>query len=144
MEALKDYRNDNEGSHQFYTFDKEENIVFTCLDCIDGSLMEHGEDIFKTILAQMYQKFTDLESVGEIHKSSDFDFRKRELLRGLEDVYRTVCDIENMESGKFMPGEAYMSSLRSFSSSQKVKKDFADLIRNLRILCVITDMAGVN
>ena len=129
MEALKDYRNDNEGSNQFYAFDKEENIVFTCLDCIDGSLMEHGEDIFKTILAQMYQKFTDLESVGEIHKSSDFDFRKRELLRGLEDVYRTVCDIENMETGKFMPGEAYMSSLRSFSSSQKVKKDFADLIR---------------
>lgn len=131
MEALKDYRNDNDRIGNFYTFEKEENIVFTCLDCIDGSLMEHGEDIFKTILAQMYQKFTDLETEGGIHKSSDFDFRKRELLRGLEDVYRTVCDIENMEkeNSQFVPGEAYMSSLRSFSSSQKVKKDFAELIK---------------
>ena len=129
VEALKDYRNENGGMRNFYTYKQKENIVFTCLDCIDGSLMEHGEDIFKTILAQMYQKFTDLEAEGEIYKSSDFDFRKRELLRGLEDVYRTVCDIENQGSGQFAPGEAYMSSLRSFSSSQKVKKDFADLIK---------------
>lgn len=125
LEALKDYRNDQ----SFYTFNTKENILFTCLDCIDGSLMEHGEDIFKTILAQMYQKFTDLETEGEIQKSSDFDFRKRELLRSLEDVYRTVCEIENMGKGQFSPGEAYMSSLRSFSSSQKVRKDFVDLIK---------------
>lgn len=129
VEALKDYRSESGRSQQFYTFNTNRNIVFTCLDCIDGSLMEHGEDIFKTILAQMYQKFTDLEMEGEIQKSSDFDFRKRELLRGMEDVYRTVCDIENMSSGQFVTGEAYISSLRSFSSSQKVRKDFVDLIK---------------
>ena len=129
VEALKDYRSESSRSQQFYTFNTNRNIVFTCLDCIDGSLMEHGEDIFKTILAQMYQKFTDLEMEGEIQKSSDFDFRKRELLRGMEDVYRTVCDIENMSSGQLVTGEAYISSLRSFSSSQKVRKDFVDLIK---------------
>lgn len=128
MEALKDYSNNNR-NQGFYSFSSNENIVFTCLDCIDGSLMEHGEDIFKTILAQMYRKFTDLEAEGEIHKSSDFDFRKQELLRGLEDVYRTVCEIENMSSSQFMAGEAYMSSLRSFSSSQKVRRDLVNLIK---------------
>lgn len=130
-ESLKDYyrnRKINAEKTAFYTFSEKENILFTCLDCIDGSLMEHGEDIFKTILAQMYQKFTDLESNGEIRKDDDFDFQKRELLKGLEGVYKTVCDIETMEKGHSMSGEAYMNSLQSFSSSQKVRKEFVKLI----------------
>lgn len=136
-ESLKDYYRDkkaNAGNAPFYTFSEKENILFTCLDCIDGSLMEHGEDIFKTILAQMYQKFTDLESNGEIRKGDDFDFQKRELLKGLEDIYRTVCDIETMEKGHTMSGEAYMNSLQSFSSSQKVRKEFVRLISKFTTL----------
>lgn len=128
MSALKEYQKDSRLQEDFYSFKEQKNIVFTCLDCIDGSLMEHGEDVFKTILAQMYRKFTDLETEGGIYKSSDFDFRKRELLKGFENVYRTVCDIENMGSEQPKAGEAYMSSLQSFSSSQKVRKDFVELI----------------
>lgn len=130
LEALKDYCPDEDRNNTFYTFKGLGNILFTCLNCIDGSLMEHGEDIFKTILAQMYQKFIDLEKGGDIHKGADFDFRKRELMRELEDVYRTVCEIETMEKNQIMAGEAYMSSLQSFSSSQKVRKDFVKLIGN--------------
>ena len=128
MEALKDYRGENGRDRDFYTFEEKTNVIFTCLDCIDGSLMERGEDVFKTILAQMYRKFTDLELEGEIQKGSDFEFRKRELLRSLEDVYRTVCNIENMNTEQIMAGEAYMSSLQSFSSSQEVRKQFMNLI----------------
>lgn len=129
MEALKDYCADDE-NNSFYKFNIKGKILFTCLNCIDGSLMERGEDIFKTILAQMYQKFIDLEKGGDIHKGADFDFRKRELMRQLEDVYRTVCEIETMEKSKIIAGEAYISSLQSFSSSQKVRKDFVKLIGN--------------
>lgn len=130
MEALKDYCADDGNNNSFYKFNVKGKILFTCLNCIDGSLMERGEDIFKTILAQMYQKFIDLEKDGAIHKGADFDFRKRELMRQLEDVYRTVCEIETMEKGKIIAGEAYISSLQSFSSSQKVRKDFVKLISN--------------
>ena len=129
MEALKDYCVDDD-NYSFYKFNVKGKILFTCLNCIDGSLMERGEDIFKTILAQMYQKFIDLEKDGAIHKGADFDFRKRELMRQLEDVYRTVCEIETMEKGRIIAGEAYISSLQSFSSSQKVRKDFVKLISN--------------
>lgn len=129
MEALKDYCADDDNC-SFYKFNVKGKILFTCLNCIDGSLMERGEDIFKTILAQMYQKFIDLEKGGDIHKGSDFDFRKRELMRQLEDVYRTVCEIETMEKSRIIAGEAYISSLQSFSSSQKVRKDFVKLISN--------------
>lgn len=129
MEALKDYCADDE-NYSFYKFNVKGKILFTCLNCIDGSLMERGEDIFKTILAQMYQKFIDLEKDGAIHKGADFDFRKRELMRQLEDVYRTVCEIETMEKGRIIAGEAYINSLQSFSSSQKVRKDFVKLISN--------------
>ena len=130
MEALKDYDADDENKKPFYTFKAKRNVLFTCLNCIDGSLMEHGEDIFKTILAQMYQKFIDMEKGGDIEKGADFDFRKRELMQQLENVYRTVCEIESMEKAQIMAGEAYMSSLQSFSSSQKVRKDFVKLIGN--------------
>lgn len=129
MEALKDYCADDVNP-PFYRFDIKENILFTCLNCIDGSLMERGEDIFKTILAQMYQKFIDMEKGGDIHKGADFDFRKRELMRQLEEVYRTVCEIETMEKNQIIAGEAYISSLQSFSSSQKVRKEFVKLISN--------------
>ena len=129
MEALKDYCGDDD-NNSFYKFNVKGKILFTCLNCIDGSLMERGEDIFKTILAQMYQKFIDLEKGGDIQKGADFDFRKRELMRQLEDVYRTVCEIETMEKSRIIAGEAYISSLQSFSSSQKVRKDFVKLISN--------------
>ena len=132
MKSLKDYYRNGRFHDEdvFYELDRERKILFTCLECIDGSLMERGEDVFKTILAQMYQKFTDLEKSGGIRKDDDFDFRKRELLKGLENIYRTVCAIETMEGSRTMSGEAYMNSLQSFSSSQKVRKDFVRLIRN--------------
>ncbi len=130
MDSLKHYygyrkTHDND---LFYLFKSVENPLFTCLDCIDGSLLEHGEDIFKVVLAQIYQKFMDLDEVGGIIKGEDFVLKKRELLKKLEEIYGTVCDIENMENSQKVSLESHMSSLQSLSSSQKVKKDFEELI----------------
>lgn len=127
MLALKKYKGSS-GGDSFYHF-KDVNVRFTCLDCIDGSLMEHGEDIYKTILAQIYQKFTDVEVSDEIQKEADFDFKKRELLSELEELYRSVCDMDMAEKEQFMAGEAYINSLRGFSSSQQVRSDFTRLIK---------------
>ena len=99
MEALKhyySYMKMTNGNFP-YRLKKVEKPLFSCLDCIDGSLLEHGEDIFKVVLAQMYQKFIDLDKQDGITKEEDFSYRKRELLKQLEEIYRTVCDIENME-----------------------------------------------
>lgn len=135
MEALKDYYRyiKSTKNKSFYTFQdmddkKMDDILFTCLDCIDGSLLEHGEDIFKIVLAQMYQKFIDLDQEDLISKGYNFDMHKRELLQQLEDIYKTVCEVEDQEKRQTAPGESYMSSLRSLSSSQKVKRDFEKLI----------------
>ncbi|MCI9081231.1 MAG: hypothetical protein HFI70_02715 [Lachnospiraceae bacterium] len=136
MDALKHYYGNREmyGKGLFYTFKKMENPLFTCLDCIDGSLLEHEEDIFKVVLAQIYQKFMDLDEEGGIAKGEDFAVRKRELLKKLEEIYGTVCDIENMENGQRTSLESHMSSLQSLSSSQKVKKDFEKLIEKFTFL----------
>lgn len=143
MNALKDYYvyyTREESGSLFYEFQDLQNkgtrkILFTCLNCIDGSLLEHGEDIFKIVLAQMYQKFIDLERKDSLSKSDDFDYRKRDLLKDLEGIYKTLCDIDSMENGNTMAaGESYMSNLQSLSSSQKVKRDFAELIKKFTAL----------
>ncbi|NBH14544.1 hypothetical protein D3Z36_10245 [Lachnospiraceae bacterium] len=136
MDALKHYygyRKMHENDF-FYLFKNVENPLFTCLDCIDGSLLEHGEDIFRVVLAQIYQKFMDLDEEGGITKGEDFAMKKRELLKKLEEIYGTVCDIENMGNRQKVSLESHMSSLQSLSSSQKVKKDFEELIEKFTFL----------
>lgn len=50
------YKEQNSFEHYPYVFKnpkgEEEKVRFFCIDCIDGSLLEKGEDIFKLILAQ--------------------------------------------------------------------------------------------
>ncbi len=136
MDALKHYYGykKRNGEELFYTFKYVDNPLFTCLDCIDGSLLEHGEDIFKVVLAQIYQKFIDLDERGGISKGEDFAFKKRELFQKLEGIYGTVCEIENMENRYQGASESHMSNLQSLSSSQKVKRDFEDLIKKFTFL----------
>ena len=135
-EALKHYYSYEKmsGGNLPFKLTSVKQPVFSCLDCIDGSLLEHGEDIFKIVLAQMYQKFVDLDKNNGIFKEEGFVHKKKELLRQLEGIYRTVCDIESMENKQVLAGESYMSSLQSLSSSQKVKKDFEELIKEFTAL----------
>ena len=131
MESLKDYDrnlsrcNKNE---MFFNFDHED-VLFTCLDCIDGSLLEKGEDIFQIVLAQMYQKFQQLYKSNQLVQSEEgeFGYQARELQKKLEDLYKKTCALEEMSNSHARAGESYMSGLRTLASSQKLKGEFAKL-----------------
>lgn len=135
MESLKDYnrtRRFKNSQNMFFKF-KQDNIEFSCLDCIDGSLLERGEDIFKIVLAQMYQKFLDLDKrheLSSIGEEGEGGYRNRELLEKFENLYKVICRLDSMSEENVLAGESYMSSLRNLASSQKIKETFEQLVRN--------------
>lgn len=131
--ALENYNcHDKRMLRYFERFLDGRDVIFTCLDCIDGELLEKGEDIFKIVLAQIYKKFIDMEGSGNRYYNQDsYDYQKREVLKILERIYQVVCEIQAMNKETILPvsSASYLSSLDSLSSSQKVKKDFQRLIQ---------------
>lgn len=127
--ALQEY--DGYRKMPFGAFDKDDSLRFTCLDCIDASLLEKGEDIFNVVLAQIFEKYIAMESRvdGMGHRSESYDFHKREGLKKIETIYRIVREIEAMNDKKGSNvTSSYLSDLDSLSSSQRVKKEFQELI----------------
>lgn len=102
-------------------------IRFICLDCIDGSLLEQGEDIFKVILAQMYRKFLEFDEKNR-NKSDDYDYQKRKLQQEFDNLYRNICKIENGNRTDAEWEESPITSLKNLSDSTKIKKDFGRLV----------------
>lgn len=137
MESLKDYYRISHtipNDKLFYKFkrDSERDISFTCLDCIDGSLLEKGEDIFKIVLAQMYEKFHKLEENHDLlpgDERGEYGYQKRELLKKFDKLYGTICELDRLSTGRDIGGESYMNNLQALSSSQKIKKEFANLTK---------------
>lgn len=132
MESLKNYQDITSGQKtddMFYCL-KEQNVLFTCLDCIDSSLLEKGEDIFQMVLAQMYQKFQDIHDKQNLSltEENEFGYPARELQQKFEELYRTTCILEQMADSNVRAGESYMSSLRTLSSSQKLREKFEKLV----------------
>lgn len=132
MESLKNYDDITSGQKtddMFYCL-KERDVLFTCLDCIDSSLLENGEDIFQMVLAQMYQKFQDIydKQNSSLTEENEFGYPARELQQKFEELYRTTCVLEQMAHSNVRAGESYMSSLRTLSSSQKLREKFEKLI----------------
>lgn len=131
MESLKSYDerlSQGNGEEMFYSF-KHEDVLFTCLDCIDGSLLEKGEDIFQIVLAQMYQKFQYLYKNDHLmqSKEGEFGYQARELHKKLEELYKKTCTLDEMSNRHVNRGESYINDLRTLASSQKIKGDFAKL-----------------
>lgn len=127
--ALQEY--DGYRKMPFGAFNKDDSLRFTCLDCIDASLLEKGEDIFNVVLAQIFEKYIAMESRvdGMGHRSESYDFHKREGLKKIETIYRIVREIEAMNDKKGSNvTSSYLSDLDSLSSSQRVKKEFQELI----------------
>lgn len=127
--ALQEY--DGYRKMPFGAFNKDDSLRFTCLDCIDASLLEKGEDIFNVVLAQIFEKYIAMESRvdGMGHRSENYDFHKREGLKKIETIYRIVREIEAMNDKKGSNvTSSYLSDLDSLSSSQRVKKEFQELI----------------
>ena len=52
--------------HGYLSYDEDSfyKCRFTCLEAVDGSLLEQGENIFNIILAQMYNRFLGLDKHG--------------------------------------------------------------------------------
>lgn len=134
--ALEGYYADTRKNEQIFTFcrrkdEKEEkrlNIQFSCVELIDGSLLEKGEDIFKIILAQMYGKFLEIDQHG-YYKDKNYEFEKRELLQQFDQVYRSACELEREGQTDSYYGESAIVSLRNLSSSLALKTEFADMVQ---------------
>lgn len=139
--ALKEYNHYlKEGKDPlFYEFDivksgscdgrrKAKEIMFTCLDWIDGSLLEERENIFKVILAQMYSRFLKWEQ-RDLSNNKDFEYEKRELQQGFDKIYRNICKLEVEEGSSVYLEESAISSLRDLSSSLALKADFEKFVQ---------------
>lgn len=111
------WMNDNTGN----------NLIFTCLDCIDGSLLEKGEDIFRVILAQMYGKFLEQDKHGLI-KDDGYDYNKDELLQTFDKIFRNISKIEYYNHNAYSE-ESSIVSLRNLSNSLELKESFAKLVK---------------
>ena len=140
IEALKNYSYYNETGQLdelFASFLREENgtrraVTFTCLERIDGAMLESGEDIFSLVLAQLYQKFVDEENEHRLHIQDDYDYKKREVLKKLENIFRIIREIQvmNAEAAPKSAAGSYLNELDSLASSQKVRREFQDLINS--------------
>lgn len=104
--------------------DKFYKCQFTCLEPVDGSLLEQGENIFNIILAQMYNLFLELDKHGT-EENNYYGYEKRELQQSFDEVYRSMCKIE--KGGK-TEEESYITSLINLSSSLAIKKAFKSLV----------------
>lgn len=115
-EFYQEYLSIEEGSYY--------KCQFTCLEAIDGSLLEQGENIFNIILAQMYNRFLDMDKHG-IGENEYYGYEKRELQQSFDEVFRSMYKIEN---GGKPEEESYITSLTNLSSSLSIKKSFKHLV----------------
>lgn len=112
-----------------YDFDVDWKIIgeinFTCLECIDGSLLEKKEDIFKVVLAQMYSKF-QAEDRKTKSRDKNYDYDRRELQIAFEQVYHGVCKLERNDWENW--NEASITNLKDLANSVKIKSEFSKLV----------------
>lgn len=126
------YKEQNSFDHYPYVFKnpkgEEEKVRFFCVDCIDGSLLEKGEDIFKLILAQMYRSFLERDE-AEYSKDRSYEYEKRELQQYFDKVYRSVCKLEQENYREPYYEESSIISLKNLSSSLALVREFNSLVQ---------------
>lgn len=115
---------------------KEQMVRFECVESIDGSLLEKGEDIFKVILAQMYGDFLKIDRYGR-PREKGYEYDKRELQQAFDKVYRSVCKMEQENYGESYYEESSIISLKNLSSSLALTREFGNLVQ--QYLKIITD-----
>lgn len=135
---LENYNSNTRQDNQLYVFkditEAKQKVKFYCTDCIDGSLLEKGEDIFKLILAQIYGMFIQMDKDGR-PRDRGYEYRKRELQQSFDEVFRSICDLEKEGLKDIYYEESAITSLKSLSSSLDLTKKFEKLIcRYLKLL----------
>lgn len=140
MNSLKEYdksavkrKCSEKGKHYIF---EQEGLMFTCLDCIDGSLLEKSEDIFQVVLAQMYQKYQRMhdDQKLELGETGKYDYKTREMIKEFESLYRIARELESLSERQSVLGESYISSLQTLASSQAVRDKFQKLVREYLIM----------
>ena len=126
---LREYEGE---TNEYLNFGNDKDIRFTCLNSIDGSLLEQGEDIFKVILAQMYLEFDKVSKEArrrwdaEINHSGD----DKKLRNEFQELYKKLIHLNGDEREKALIGlVSPLESLQWLSSSLDLKKDFERIIK---------------
>lgn len=127
---LSEYTEIKRKPYEFQKNGEKANVEFLCLESIDGSLLEEGEDIFKLILAQMYGEFFKNDKLRQRSSSWEkgYDYEKSELQQAFDKVYRSACELE--KNGKEIDdiGESSILNLKNLANSLQLAHDFEKLV----------------
>lgn len=128
----------------FFSEENPKNLRFHCLDYIDGSLLEEGEDILQLVLAQMYVEFQKQSQYGfqeqpeydqqkfaeDIpYRSRNDEYQRRELQNQFEQMSQTSAVFGHGKiQQEWMIHSSSLSSLRQMNDSLTLKKEFEKLV----------------
>ena len=109
-------------AHEFINYLKE--ISFVTLPVVDGSMLMKNEDIFKVILAQMYQKLLN-EKSDLMHRRVN-EAKIREVIHQFDELYQDSCRLD----GTYSSDESSLVALRDLSSSVDLRNNFGKLVQD--------------
>lgn len=127
-DELEEYTKANKYSvGQSFDFFKEpymENVKFYTLDCIDVSVLEESENVFILVLANMFSKIQK-RTQGENQKIKEYD--NRLVFQKFGKIYEDYISINSSEQS--MEGFSAYERLRNAASSQRIRENFAELVK---------------
>lgn len=128
---------------------KFRGIRFFVTESIDGSLLEHNEDIFPTILVQMKKMLPPLSVSGrEDGKRAEGQYggsryQLRELHKELEKLFDNARQMEANACTSYRRDETTaLSSMNQLSSSLRLRQDFRELLMKFLDYCASIQNPG--
>lgn len=138
----KDIRSDSWLYEYFGEGGKLKEYRFFVTESIDGSLLEHNEDIFPTILVQMKKMLSELSiSAGEDRGRTEGQYggskyQLRELNKELEKLFDNARQMEASACESYRRDEMTpLSSMNQLSNSLRLRQDFRKLLMNFLDYC---------
>lgn len=101
-----------------------DNVKFYTLDCIDVSVLEESENVFVLVLANMFSKIQK-RTQGENQKIKEYD--NRLIFQKFDKIYEDYISINSTEQS--MEGFSAYERLRNAASSQRIRENFAELVK---------------
>ena len=101
-----------------------DNVKFYTLDCIDVSVLEESENVFILVLANMFNKIQK-RTQGENQKIKEYD--NRLIFQKFDKIYEDYISINSTEQS--MEGFSAYERLRNAASSQRIRENFAELVK---------------
>ena len=101
-----------------------DDVKFYTLDCIDVSVLEESENVFVLVLANMFSKIQK-RTQGENQKIKEYD--NRLVFQKFGKIYEDYISINSSEQS--MEGFSAYERLRNAASSQRIRENFAELVK---------------